>query len=614
MWATLCGAFAILVLATGCPPPPVACDSNTDCDNGTFCDGAETCVDGACANGDDPCTGDTPFCDEDANECVECNSDDDCDPADECTDAVCNDDGTCGTETGCDAPDACTDPSCVDGECSEESACDPATEVCLASGECAETCTEPADCDDSNDCTIDTCTSDVCLHTAVDCDDDDPCTTDTCVPASGCAHADKCPAGQACDPDTGDCLDQECTEDADCDDDDPCTTDTCNEDDVCENEENTGACDDDDLCTTNDTCADGECAGTQVQCAQGQTCNPANGNCEEIVCSSNADCDDGFSCTDDTCSAGTCVYTAINARCNDGLFCTGTGNPDLCDPFNEDANAAGCVLVPHTCVNPAPVCDEATDACVACTTDAQCADTFSCTTNTCAAGSCAIQFVHTSCADSLFCTGTDATDVCDPESDDAGPDGCVRRSPCDCSVDPNSCIPAGAGQPNTGNQLCNEATDACEKCTGNSQCNDNVSCTADVCDGASGTCSHATGVPGNCPDNLFCTGADAADVCDPDANDAGPDGCVRAGNPCACPAAAAGPGCAGLDVDQTGNKLCTEATDTCANCTGNTQCSDGIACTNDTCNGQNGLCVHDPDNTKCPAGQVCDAVEGCVVP
>jgi hypothetical protein len=40
-----------------------------------------------------------------------------------------------------------------------------------------------------------------------------------------------------------------------------------------------GPADDGDLCTENDTCVDGAPSGTPVQCPEGQSCDPASGEC-----------------------------------------------------------------------------------------------------------------------------------------------------------------------------------------------------------------------------------------------------------------------------------------------------------------------------------------------
>ena len=121
-----------VLLGTGCPPPPPACATNTDCDNGLFCDGAETCVETVCVDGTSPCAeGET--CDEDNDECIPpgptpCQSDEDCAEGE-----VCN------LETGeCEpAPTGCT----TDADCAEGEFCDVVTGDCVPNENLFETVT-----------------------------------------------------------------------------------------------------------------------------------------------------------------------------------------------------------------------------------------------------------------------------------------------------------------------------------------------------------------------------------------------------------------------------------------------------------------------------------------
>ncbi len=67
-----------------------------------------------------------------------------------------------------------------------------------------------------------------------------------------------------------------CSTATDCEDANDCTTDTC-ANGVCAHSLSTGSCDDGNACTENDTCAEGICEGTPVQCPVGEIC-------EEGVC------------------------------------------------------------------------------------------------------------------------------------------------------------------------------------------------------------------------------------------------------------------------------------------------------------------------------------------
>ena len=80
----------------------------------------------------------------------------------------------------------------------------------------------------------------------------------------------------------------DCVEDQECGDDNPCTADRCAKG-VCKNTPNTLQCDDGDPCTLGDTCVDGACLSTLLEC------------------------DDANLCTTETCVDGACVYVAEDA-------------------------------------------------------------------------------------------------------------------------------------------------------------------------------------------------------------------------------------------------------------------------------------------------------------
>jgi len=300
--------------------------------------------------------------------------------------------------------------------------------------------------------------------TGFDVDDGDPCTVDTCeLDADGAAFAVhtpvECPAGSACNPDTGECEEVECFVDANCDDglfcngaetcvgnecvagDDPCFADQfCDEDDdVCLDCVEDADCDDADLCTI-DSCVDGECAYGQVVCEDGFECDPDTGECVEIPepeCLVDGDCDDGDLCTDDACVDGECVFT------------------DVVCPEGE-------------------TCDELTGECVGeCVVALDCDDGDLCTEDVCDDGMCQNNAIDHD--DGLFCNGVE---TCDPDTGDTvdGPDPCTA-----------------------GTQRCEEDTDECidlTTCTVDADCDDGVFCngeeTCDLTDPAAGVCAPGT--------------------------------------------------------------------------------------------------------------------------
>ena len=84
---TLC--VGLTLFATGCVIEP-PCETNAECDDGLFCNGAETCVDGVCQDGTNPCE-EGQDCDEDSDVCVVegCQTDDDCEEGQFCDAGEC---------------------------------------------------------------------------------------------------------------------------------------------------------------------------------------------------------------------------------------------------------------------------------------------------------------------------------------------------------------------------------------------------------------------------------------------------------------------------------------------------------------------------------------------
>ncbi len=173
------------------------------------------------------------------------------------------------------------------------------------------------------------------------------------------------------------------------------------------------------------------------------------------TCLTSADCEDGNPCTLDTCANGVCAHAAIagcciaNSDCDDGLYCNGV---ETCGSANM-------------CLSGTPVncgsqhCDESTDSCVDCLSDAHCDDGNPCTVDTCNGGDCV--YAAANCNDGNACTD----DSCDPAT------GCVHANntaPCD---DGNLCTEndtcaggmcAGTLQPCYGGQTCDPADGLCK--------------------------------------------------------------------------------------------------------------------------------------------------------
>ena len=127
--------------------------------------------------------------------------------------------------------------------------------------------------------------------------------------------------------------------------------------------------------------------------------------------------------------------------------------------------------------------------------------------------------------------------------------------------------------------------DACDPgCHVDADCSDGNACTADVCDGVAGTCSHPAV---SCDDGNACT----TDSCNPAT------GCAHGAISC-----------------DDGNACTTDSCDPATGCAhGAISCDDANACTTDSCNPATG-CAHDAiscdDGNACTADS-CDPAAGC---
>ena len=309
-----------------CSNPPKT--DGTGCTDGDACTQTDTCQGGVC-------TGGSPVV---------------CTALDQCHDA-----GTCDTGTGlCSNPPKTDGTGCTDGDaCTQTDTCQGG--VCTGGNPVV--CTALDQCHDAGTC--DTGTG-LCSNPpktdGTGCTDGDACTqTDTCqggVCTGGnpvvCTALDQCHDAGTCDTGTGLCSNPPRTDGSACTDGNACTTgDACSGGACQPGAPNTDPCDDGDLCTTGDLCGSGVCSGTPVTCQPGETCNPANGQCETAFaapsCASAADCSDGDACTEDACDQVLgCTHTALDTD-GDGLCdgldnCAGAANVTQA---NADGDAAG---------------------------------------------------------------------------------------------------------------------------------------------------------------------------------------------------------------------------------------------------------------------------------
>ncbi len=381
----------------------------TPCNDGNACTNGDWCDKFVCASG-------APLSCDDNNACTA----DACDPKTGCS-HVTNGVLVCDDGNPCTVSDVCKNTACVGGAlaaCVDGNPC--TTDACNVLSGCTFANADGLACDDGDLCTgKDTCAGGTCKPlAAAPCDDGNPCTNDSCAPKTGCfyniANNVPCDDGNTCTADDlcagGICLGKG---QAKCDDSNECTNDGCTPVGGCTHALLTGnKCEDGDLCTFGDVCAKGACAtGSAKNCADGEACTIDScdsktgaciftavlaGKCEDgnlctindicdlgkCVAGAPRDCNDGNSCTTDSCDAvsGDCVHLqAIGGyACNDGDLCTlgdackngiCVGTPKPCDDGN------GCT---------ADSCDPNVGKCV----NASLADGTVCGAGTCSKGIC----------------------------------------------------------------------------------------------------------------------------------------------------------------------------------------------------------------------------------
>ncbi len=183
------------------------------------------------------------------------------------------------------------------------------------------------------------------------CDDGAYCNGVEVCAASACSATAPCP--QQCVEDTDTCV--ECTSNAHCNDNNPCTDDVCDVGGTytCSNDPHVGSCDDGLFCNGADTCSGTTCMHAGDPCG-GINCNEGPDTCAN--CTGTADCEDGESCTIDTCDNGTCsrATAADGAQCDtDATFCNGVGT----------CTAGVCAGNEAPCDPDTSMCDETNDAC-----------------------------------------------------------------------------------------------------------------------------------------------------------------------------------------------------------------------------------------------------------
>lgn len=613
----------------------------------TFCENAK-CGIAMCDSGYADCDGD-PATGCEANlrnvrTCGGCLRINDCTRLPNVAQATCSIGRQCGIAT-CDQGFSDCDGNAANG-------CE-TTGVCEFCGDGIVGPEEQCDDGEDNDATTCGCTSS-CMYPAADlvlCDDGVFCTSrDRCDGSGSCAgtRATCAPGGSApfCDEGNGEC--DECQTTADCD----------NNGLVCDGVETcdaSGTCQSSSpiVCGANEVC--GEPSGACV-CATGFVRDGTGGPCVPRECTNDGGCDDGNVCTDDSCSGGLCENVPATGRsCDNSLFCDGVG---ACD-------AAGtCVEPGSPCSGSQPICDESNNRCVECSGNSNCTGDQLCETTS---GTCVQCLAVTDCpvpqndcmnrvCSSNLCSvarkavGTSCMsdgDECDglESCQNVGTDFMCQSSgtnPCD--VDPANpiCEVTGSNE-STCTAVCGDGLigvdEECDLGTGgNSDDNQASGCSTNCalnpgwrCAGGANSCAEED-IEAVCGDGIVISSAETCDV-----------GTANGSTTCGCSASCvfpnAGTSCndeqfcsvndacdgAGLCVAGQGSPCalgagaCREASDTCAECLMDAQCSDSLPCNGvETCDVATGSCENgsavvcageltcndQAGECRCPGGEV----------
>jgi len=255
-----------------------------------------------------------------------------------------------------------------------------------------------------------------------------------------------------------------------------------------------------------------------------------------------------------------------------------------------------------------------------CILDADCDDGNVCTDDVCAAGRCEHAGNTASCDDGDFCNGVDVCldGACSISAGNPCDDGVActidtcdeATDTCGATVDHAAC---DDGLFCNGTEVCDALAD-CQAGTAPS-CDDGIACTTDTCNAAADACDHAT-VDAVCDDGVFCNGVeicDAAAGCGAGAAPACSDGIACTTDSCnvttdACEHAA-------VDAVCDDGAFCngTETCDAGSGCLAGSpiDCDDGVACTADSCDEAADACDSSPVDASCEDGIFCNGAEVC---
>lgn len=452
-----------------------------------------------------------------------------------------------------------------------------------------------ANCRDTNECSADVCTAGVCSHPPRD--TGFACSAGACTGGADstcvqCVADNNCSGGTPyCEVGAHEC--RACLTNTHCNDQNNCTSDACR----------AGTCAFDTM-APGMSCQGGVCNGVSpapmcVQCINDGQCSGNTPRCDTSTntcgqCNADSQCNDGNSCTTDSCSAGSCAHIAQapGQACQGGV-CNGDTSHPACVSCVSDAQCGGNTT--H--------CDVAHNRCVQCTGDAECNDNNSCTLNSCVAGSCQTRPTPAGqTCEAGYCNGSSRCVAC------------LNAGQCndniECTVDTcdgGTCHSRTSSRGTTcQGGVCNGATPPmCVACVSDSQCGG----TTPHCNTQTSQCQACLN-DGQCEDGNQCT----TNTCRAGACTTAP---VSSGASCArgvCDTSSATPACVACLTDaqcRGATSHCNASAHSCQQCTSDAHCDDGNACTDDSCG--NGSCVHRPtaSGATCANGY-CNGRASCV--
>ncbi len=314
-------------------------------------------------------------------------------------------------------------------------------------------------------------------------------------------------------------------------------------------------------------------------------------------------CPEGFACTAVTTAGGdaTTICTARWAR--------------LCDPCTSSKSCPALALSKSACVDhgaSGAFCG------VACATDNDCPDAFSCAEVSTVEGTAASMCVPT--PDPGQPSGALGACTCSPAAQQAKlSTPCAEKTEAGLCAGVRACSSAGLG-PCVANppskEVCDGADNDCDGETDEGSCDDNNPCTTEACAGVDGCAVNKLDAQPCDADGDACTVGDACakGLCIPGA----PKSCDD-GNPCTKDACDAKSGCAQLPDDNapcTDDNPCTLG-DSCADgaCVPGLPkaCTSGQACVAAACNLATGKCAftNAPTGKDCDDGDACTKADGC---